>query len=758
MPRPYALTKQTLRAFITDLLTDQERLTKGITYAGVSILVYLFFHLAQFYLALPGQFIVGWGSVLALLICERITRFTRPPLRLLFILLSVFVDIRYLIWRTSETLIYERLLDFSGTILIYAAEVYAIVLHLLNIFVNVWPQERKIMPLPEETSKYPSVDVFIPTYNEPLDIIETTAIAALNIDYSKDRLTVHVLDDGATVAKRNDPETAQAAWERHYALRRMARALGVSYITRERNVRAKAGNINHAIRHTTSDLVLILDCDHVPARDILKNTVGWFIKDSKLAMVQTPHFFINPSPVEKNVEALRDAPSESELFYRASHLGLDLWNASFFCGSAGILRRRYLEEVGGFSGETVTEDCETAYALHRRGYNSAYIARSMVCGLSPETFDDLILQRSRWAQGMTQIMILRNPLFEKGLKLYQRLCYFNNGLYWFFGIPRVIFLLAPAAFLFLGLHVYYASVPQVLAYAVPHLLCSMILINFFYGKYRWPLLSDLHESIQSLFLLPVVFSAMVNPRKPSFKVTPKGKTLESDDLSRLALPFLIMCTVLTIAIPTAIVEWFKYPLYRGTTFIALVWCLYNLLLSMAGLGAFLDRRQIRRHHRMWAKGKLSVFFPRLKITVEASIQDISLSGIGLLFHIPFPLTSREHIIMEARDSYGGRYGLEARIQRFVKRGEMFLCGTEFILPDEQARLTATRFVYGDSQRWMDYWSKRTRKVSFFKMLWFIVKMAGKGFTVSLLAYKRLLHVPVTYAKLIIRRRKLEQAA
>ena len=65
--------------------------------------------------------------------------------------------------------------------------------------------------------------------------------------------------------------------------------------------------------------------------------------------------------------------------------------------------------------------------LHKRGYKSVYIPRPMVCGLSPETFDDFILQKSRWAQGMAQIFVLSNPLFEKGLSFYQKICYFNSS-------------------------------------------------------------------------------------------------------------------------------------------------------------------------------------------------------------------------------------------------------------------------------------------------------------------------------------------
>jgi cellulose synthase (UDP-forming) len=714
--------------------------------AAFCISVYLFFYLSNFYLPLPKQYLLGWGLVAILIIFNKIEKFKKPPLRFLFVLIAVFINVRYLYWRSTETLVFDGPMDTIGTLLLFGAEIYALSLHFMGIFANIWPQETKIMPLPDDTSLYPSVDILIPTYNESADIVKITTIAALNIDYPKDKLHIHILDDGATISKRNHPASFLGAWERHYELRNLAGELGVNYITREMNLKAKAGNLNHALNHTQADLVLVLDCDHVPSKDILKNTVGWFLKDEKLAFVQTPHFFINPNPIEKNIDILRDAPSEHEMFYRANHPGMDFWNSSFFCGSAAILRRKYLEEVGGISGETITEDCETAFSLHRKGYNSVFISRPMVCGLSPETFDDFIVQRSRWAQGMTQLMVLNNPLFASGLKLHQRLCYFNNAFFWLFGISRFIFFIAPTAFLLFGLHVYFASVSQVLAFAVPHIVSSIVLTDFFYGKYRWPFLSELFESIQSLFLMPVVISVILNPRKPSFKVTPKGQNLDNEFLSGLTLPFFLMCLILIVSIPVAAVKWYKFPLYRDVITVTIIWTLFNFSLAMAAFGAFFEKRQIRRHHRMWAKGKLLIYLPRLKHTVEGNILDISLSGIGISFSAPFPLKPQEHIQLQARDSHGEKYSLEARIQRAVQKGEEYICGTEFIIKNEAEFAKSIRFVYSDSQRWVDYWNRNTVKANPFKVLLFIIKMSLKGFKVCLHTAFLFLVRPLIFSK------------
>lgn len=729
-----------------------EYIYRGAVYVFIFIALSFLLRLAGLYITITGQAIIGYGLVAILLVFKKIEKFKKPPLRILFILLAVFITMRYWFWRTSETLVWTGPLDFIAMIALYFAEAYAITIHSLGIFSNIWPLETKPASLPEDTSLYPSVDVLIPTYSEPEDIVKITATASLNINYPKDKLNIYILDDGATVAKRNDPKTSQAAWERHYALRRIAREIGVNYITREKNLKAKAGNLNHGIRHTKSDLILVLDCDHVPTKDILKNTVGWFLKDEKLAFVQTPHFFINPTPIEKNLAIFQDAPSENEMFYRSNHLGLNLWNSSFFCGSAAVLRRKYLEEVGGISGETITEDCETAFSLHKKGYSSVYISRPLICGLSPETFDDFIIQRSRWAQGMTQILILNNPLLTKGLKLYQRLCYFNNCFFWFFGIARFLFFIAPALFILFGLKIYFASVEQVLAYALPHIVGSIILMDFLYGKFRWPFFSELFESIQSLFLMPVVLSALANPRKPFFKVTPKGKSLENEFLSGLSFPFFIMSVILLIAMPVAVIKWFEYPLYRDVILVTIMWCTFNFSLAMASFGAFFERRQVRRHYRLWAKGKALIFFPRLKKTLEADIQDISMSGIGISFKLDIPLMPLEHIIFETRNSYGERYKMEARMQRIVKKGDIYICGCEFNLLTADQFSTAVHFAYGDSQRWVDFWERKTKTASTWWVLYFILRMMIKGVKASTIALLQFILLPVrNYIRFIMRR-------
>lgn len=706
-------------------MSGDGKLLHKAAYAALVVAALFYLRLAGTYLEFTQQVLLGWGLLGLLMIFNRIEPLKKPPWRIFFILIATFITLRYWFWRTLETLIYTGPFDFIGMMILYLAESYAITIHLLGAFINVWPLDRKIVPLTDDYQDLPSVDVFIPTYNEPEDVVRITVAAATQIDYPADKISVYLLDDGGTVAKRNDPGTSAAAWERYFSFKRMAEEFGVNYITRETNRHAKAGNINHALSHSGGDLILFLDCDHVPTRDILKNTVGHFLKDGKLFLVQTPHFFINPDPVEKNLGTFTEAPSESEMFFCSIHPGLDFWNSSYFCGSAAVLRRKYLEEVGGISVDTITEDADTSFNLHNKGYNSVYVNRPMVCGLSPETFDDFIIQRIRWAQGMLQVFILKHPEFSKGLRPYQSLCYSNSSLFWFFGFSRFVFYIAPAAFLILGLKVYNASVVQVLVYAIPHVFSGIVLMNFLYGRYRWPLFSELYESVQSIFLVPPITSALINPRSPTFKVTPKGEGVEVDFLSHFAGPFYVMFLVSLAGIPVAVYKWFHLPLYRDVIIITFCWTVINVFMALASLGAFWERRQLRHYHRVIATGKVRVYSPRLGRSVEGAIDDISLTGIGVEFSDPLPLAMEEEVWIDVRDSYGEEYRFRAMTHRMTGKEGRILYGCEFEADGETYK-RLVRFVYGDSQRWVDFWARKSKPAGPVRILFYFIRMGIKG--------------------------------
>lgn len=706
-----------------------ETLKKGLLTTGAGGLLALFALSAWAPLSLEYQFGLSLVLLSTVIVATWFPRYPDGRFgRVLIMMICLFLSLRYWVFRTTVTLQYVGVMDAVFAALLYLAETYGILIYIFGMFVNAWPIARRSPALPHDPSAFPSVDIYIPTYSEPVDIVKLTAIAASQLDYPPELFTVYILDDGGTDQKLNDPDPirAAAARDRAAALKRIAGDLNIQYATRERNVSAKAGNLNeslmacectldeeafdrvscikHGIEQGCGHLILILDCDHVPARNFLRKTVGFFIEDPQLFLLQTPHFFINPDPVEKNLEIFRKGPSENEMFYGAVHLGLDFWNASFFCGSAAVLRRKFLMEVGGLSGSTITEDAETALELHAKGYNSAYLNTPLIIGLTPETFDDFILQRSRWAQGMIQIFILKNPFFQKGLSWYQKFCYFNSSFFWFFGVARVIFYLAPLVLLFFGLRIYNASLPQVLAYAVPHLAAAYILANYLFGRFRHPFISELYETIQSFYLLPAIVSAILKPRSPVFKVTPKAVSLNEDFLSHLALPFYLMLVISVMAYGMGFYTWHINPGLADAIVLCMAWNTFNITILLACLGVVWERRQVRGMHRYPTNETAELQTRPEGIRIPVKIVDLSISGSGLVVDRQWVYQLEgDNPILHTKDSYGNSYALPVRIinRRKRSKGGGMVLGCRFdVASDDLETLTRiVNFVYGDSSRW-----------------------------------------------------------
>jgi len=676
------------------------RITASLCMFALGIIVMIYF--SEELLNLGGQLYLGWGSFFIIFLMSKIKYFRNQPWRSLFIVLALFVSCRYMAWRIFDTLTYTSFFDFIGTALLFLAEAYGFTLFLLDMFVNFSPMSSPIIPLSKDESSYPSVDVFIPTYDESEEIVRMTLTAATQIDYPKEKLQIYILDDGGTHAKRRSKETGHKAWRRHYSLRKLAKELGVQYITRDTNQKAKAGNINHALQHSSGDLILILDCDQIPTKDILRNTVGQFLVDPKMFLVQTPHFFINETPVNNVITGVSNRPDESEMFYRKIQPAMNSWNSAFFCGSAAVLRRQYLMEVGGIAIKTITEDCETSLILHAHGYNSSYINKPMVCGLSPETPSDYLTQHSRWAKGMLQVLMHYNPLFMRGLSLPQRLAYFSSCYSWLFGFARYIFFLAPSAFLILGLNVYAANWHEMVDFTIPYALSILVVISYFFVGSRQLFFSEIYETVKGFRMIRELMPVLLNPWKQKFLVTPKGITLEKEQLSWDAFPLFILVTINALSILIAALRWHYEPIWHDNIVITAIWCCINIWLGLMSLGAFWEKRQVRAYYRVGGGGTVTVHRNNDLPLIKANLEDVSVSGIGFALPLDTDLALGEFITLSVNDSYGNHYSFAAKVQRMQKEGDHYFCGTQFI-PEQIASPEAIAFVYGDSGRWENIW-------------------------------------------------------
>ncbi len=698
----------------------------------------LFLYLASIPVHLNTQAIVVICLILLLWVATR-GRFqdSQKPqlmsyLRTFVIAGAVFITMRYFFWRTFTTIEYADPFSFAAALLLYAAEVYGIIIYLLGAFVNISPLKRKPLPLPADPKDYPTVDIMIPSYNEDAKLLEITLMAATQVNYPAEKLNVYLLDDGGTVQKRadSDPEKSAEAWQRHRELQELCKNLGATYLTRDKNEHAKAGNVNSALKHSKGEIILILDADHVPTVDILQKTIGFFVQDPKLFLVQTPHFFINPDPIERNLDTFEQMPGENEMFYTVIQHGLDFWNASFFCGSAALLRRCYLEENGGISGQTITEDAETALGLHEKGYRSIYLGEPLIAGLQPETFSGFILQRVRWAQGMVQIFLLKNPWLMKNLSFNQRLAYTSSSFFWFFPFARTIFLLAPAAFLLFGLQIYAANLQEFFFYALPHVLASILLSNFLFGKTRWPFISELYETMQSIFSLVAIAKVFRNPHAPQFNVTPKGEHLEKDFISSLAIPFYILITITLVCISAATFRYINYPLQQDVAIITGAWATFNLILLFGALGALFERRQRRQNPRIHIPMNLHAHLILDNIKIPCEVVDVSATGVGVYAPASeaLSLSSNTEIELMLNNKALSRTSrLHTRIQRVITdipkvKNKRMLIGLEFNPHNLTERREIVALVFGNSTLLKESLKRRQHSIGAFRALGFLLKI------------------------------------
>ncbi|WP_313396321.1 UDP-forming cellulose synthase catalytic subunit [Atlantibacter hermannii] len=540
----------------------------------------------------------------------------KHSISVVMMVVSALMSTRYIYFRATQTLHFNSEIEAILGIGLFLAELYIWVILLLTYLQTVFPLKRGIVPLPDDVSLWPTVDIYIPSYNESLDVVRDTVLAAQCIDYPKDKLNIYLLDDG----KR-----------REFAV--FAADAGVGYITRMDNSHAKAGNLNHALKLTKGELICVFDCDHVATRIFLQATVGSFLQDPKLALLQTPHYFYSPDPFERNLSLGKNIPNEGSLFYGPIQQGNDNWNATFFCGSCAVIRRSALEEIGGFAVETVTEDAHTALKMQRLGWKSAFLAIPLAAGLATERLVLHVIQRTRWARGMTQIFRMDNPLFGRGLTWQQRCCYLSAMLYFQFALPRVAFLTAPLAYLLFNLNIIHSSAGLIFAYALPHLLLTIYLNSRMNGRYRYSFWGEIYDIVLAFHLILPTAITMIFPKRGKFNVTDKGGLLNIGYFDfTVVRPHLIVAILLTIGIIAGLVRAFAHDYFAvDPKVIALNvgWGIYSLVFLLAAIAVARETRQTRKTIRIDVDVPVIVHYAS-GISSRTHTQDLSMGGCRIV--------------------------------------------------------------------------------------------------------------------------------
>lgn len=626
----------------------------------------------------------------------RLSRWQERGVRVLAVVTLAYAAY-YIFWRWAYTLNPDALW-FS--IPLAAAETYGLMTSFFFVF-TVWKlRRRRPRPAPEGLS----VDVFITCYDEPLEILRRTAIGARGIRYPH---RTYMLDDG----KRDE-------------VRALSEELGIGYIRREGNEHAKAGNLNNALRETDGEFILQLDADHVPLPHILDRLLGFF-DDPKVAFVQSPQDFYNTDSFTHNVsEEGRRMWEEQRIFFSLIQPGKDHWNAAFFCGSCGVVRRRAFEEIGGFSTETITEDMETSLLLHARGWKSVYHGESLAYGLAPGSAAAFHVQRLRWGQGSMQILRKFNPATYPGLSLPQRICYFASVTSYLDGVQKLVLYLAPLVFFLTGAFPIRVENREFLIRFVPYLLLSLAMFEMLARGMGYLWIAERYNMAKFWTYVRAV-SGYFAKGKLRFNVTPKGAG---------HVPFRTYAPqVALMAVTAASVAWclvaaelglvrYDVPGWGTLAFgLNFAWAAWNFFLACYVVRLSLHLRQQRDDHRFADRFPVRVrrlgSGGRVGRARVGLTEDLNGSGLrfrslaalepGQLLRIELPLvTGQVRVrgeVVHAQHSESGAlhsYGVRFRDVPLNVRDAIELHCTQHAVPIWQNRFRVSIDFVARTQRWL----------------------------------------------------------
>jgi len=178
-------------------------------------------------------------------------------------LLSLLI---YITWRLFFTIPANNTISIILGLILICFELLGVFQSIIMVFLFSNKNEV-IINRDSPFTSFPTVDIFICTYNEPIDILKRTIISASLIKYPKKKLNVYVGDDGKRIEVKN-----------------LCKKYKVNYVTREDNTHAKAGNLNNLLKLTNGEFCLVLDADFIPKENILEKMLHYF-EDTKMGFV-----------------------------------------------------------------------------------------------------------------------------------------------------------------------------------------------------------------------------------------------------------------------------------------------------------------------------------------------------------------------------------------------------------------------------------------------------------------------------------------
>lgn len=556
-----------------------------------------------------------------------------------FGIITVLFGLSYIYWRWRYSLNPDAL---WFAIPLVVAETLSYISTIL-IVINFWSYKdpprssavrylSEIEDLQERNDRPLSIDVFIATFNEDVELVRLSIHDAKKMiyPYRDVEIKIYVLDDGRRDGR--DPNIQN--------MKKVAMEEGVGYLLREHNEGYKAGNLKNGLQHTKGDLFVILDADTRPFEGFLANTSGYF-RNKKLAWVQTPQWFYDTTEPQKLSTVIKSKfnlknkylvgpvdflfgkfeinedifGNDPRVFYDVILRKRNFYNAAFCCGAGSLHRREAVMSLAlkdfakgikeseeglvdsGSRGPEIkkskkefllkqeiipfkfhaSEDIYTSILLHadtEHKWESLQHPHIECKMLSTQNLDSWIKQHQRYAQGSLDIAFKDNPVFKKGLTLGQKLCYFNTIWSYFSPLWIIVFLFSPIIFFFtLQLPVSAYSF-DFFKYFIPFQIMNTITITIGTWGIRTKRGDQYYISGFWYMLMSIV--SVIRGKKVKFNVTPKNISKARNIRHIIPHMVIIGLSLLGIGYNIGLLIWGYHPSPSG--FVANgFWTIVNLI-------------------------------------------------------------------------------------------------------------------------------------------------------------------------------------
>ena len=507
-------------------------------------------------------------SVLFICIALYARRYAGTLITLVLIGMAMIASTRYLYWRFDSTLVQGLNLNFMSGFCLWVAECYLALLVFTGLVRSIWPLKRASVPLPPDQDSWPTVDVFILCDDRPYASIKLTCMAASKLAWPGKKIKTYMIDG----ARRDD-------------LFALASSTGAHYLPHADESGPHGGLINRSLPSTNGEFIAVLDSGELPDHYFLKSSIGWFLRDQKLGMVQT----LNHLPAHGL------APRE-----------LDANNLSGGTSSFALMRRSAISDLDDIDAIAVKQNSHMALTLQGSGYVNAYIGfGERKLRIEENLNQNIIIDPTPNAP--VELFLVEHSFTHRSMRWKQRIESFHHALQFYYPVPRLIFFAAPVVYFLGNIQTIHTFPDLFVAYAVPHVVLAHIAMTRIEERNRLKLFTDIRETALAWYLMILTTLTLLRTefkqclaQWTSDKSDPSNKSYKAPKAGPATLfapstflPYLFVLSLNGVAFLDGVVGLiFSSTGQREVTALYLLWAGYNLMLLAAMLAIAEETRQV----------------------------------------------------------------------------------------------------------------------------------------------------------------------